>query len=134
MYLIDTNVLSELIKKNPDSNFMAKLRTTPADALFSASICVMELRYGALKRGNPSDLWTKIEQQIVAKIRILPFSYKEAIKAGDLIHHLYSIGQPIGIEDIMIASIALSNGLTVVSANTKHFSRIPDLKTENWFQ
>jgi tRNA(fMet)-specific endonuclease VapC len=134
MYLIDTNVLSELIKKNPDSNFMAKLRTTPADALFSASICIMELRYGALKRGNPSDLWTKIEQQIVAKIRILPFSYKEAIKAGDLIHHLYSIGQPIGIEDIMIASIALSNGLTVVSANTKHFSRIPDLKTENWFQ
>jgi len=134
MYLIDTNVLSELIKKNPDSNFMAKLRTTPADALFSASICIMELRYGALKRGNPSDLWTRIEQQIVAKIRILPFSYKEAIKAGDLIHHLYSIGQPIGIEDIMIASIALSNGLTVVSANTKHFSRIPDLKTENWFQ
>jgi len=134
MYLIDTNVLSELIKKNRDPNFMAKLRTTPADALFSASICVMELRYGALKRGNPSDLWTKIEQQIVAKIRILPFSYKEAIKAGDLIHHLYSIGQPIGIEDIMIASIALSNGLTVVSANTKHFSRIPDLKTENWFQ
>jgi len=134
MYLIDTNVLSELIKKNPDSHFMAKLRTTPADALFSASICIMELRYGALKRGNPSDLWTKIEQQIVAKIRILPFSYKEAIKAGDLIHHLYSIGQPIGIEDIMIASIALSNGLTVVSANTKHFSRIPDLKTENWFQ
>jgi tRNA(fMet)-specific endonuclease VapC len=134
MYLIDTNVLSELIKKNPDSNFMAKLRTTPADALFSASVCIMELRYGALKRGNPSDLWTKIEQQIVAKIRILPFSYKEAIKAGDLIHHLYSIGQPIGIEDIMIASIALSNGLTVVSANTKHFSRIPDLKTENWFQ
>jgi len=134
MYLIDTNVLSELIKKNPDSNFVAKLRTTPADALFSASICIMELRYGALKRGNPSDLWTKIEQQIVAKIRILPFSYKEAIKAGDLIHHLYSIGQPIGIEDIMIASIALSNGLTVVSANTKHFSRIPDLKTENWFQ
>jgi len=134
MYLIDTNVLSELIKKNPDSNFMAKLRTTPADALFSASICIMELRYGALKRGNPSDLWAKIEQQIVAKIRILPFSYKEAIKAGDLIHHLYSVGQPIGIEDIMIASIALSNGLTVVSANTKHFSRIPDLKTENWFQ
>jgi predicted nucleic acid-binding protein len=34
----------------------------------------------------------------------------------------------------MIASIALSNGLTVVSANTKHFFRVPGLKTENWFQ
>jgi len=134
MYLIDTNVLSELVKKNPDSNFMAKLRVTPADALFSASICIMELRYGALKRRNPSDLWTKIEQRILPRIHILPFSYKEAIKAGDLMHHLYSIGQPIGIEDTMIASTALCNGLTLVSANIKHLSRIPDLKMENWFQ
>jgi tRNA(fMet)-specific endonuclease VapC len=132
MYLIDTNMLSELVKKNPNPNFMARLRATPADALFSASICITELRYGALKRGNSSGLWTKIEQQILPKIRILSFSYKEAMKAGDLIHHLYAIGQPIGIEDILIASIALCNGLTVVSANTKHFARVPDLKTENW--
>lgn len=133
MYLIDTNVLSELIKKNPNPNFIAKLRVTPVNALFTASVCIMELRYGALRRGNPSDLWTKIEQQILPRVGVLPFSYKEAMKAGDLIYHLYSIGKPIGIEDIMIASIALCNGLTLVSANTKHFSRIPDLKTENWF-
>jgi tRNA(fMet)-specific endonuclease VapC len=134
MYLIDTNMLSELVKKNPNPNFMARLRGTPADALYSASVCIMELRYGAVKRGNLSDLWTKIEQQILPRIRILGFSYKEATKAGDLIHHLYSIGQPIGIEDIMIASIALCYGLTLVSANTKHFFRVPDLRTENWFE
>ena len=81
MYLIDTNLLSELVKKNPNPNFIARLQTTPADAIFSASICIMELRYGALKRGSPSDLWTKIEQQILPRIRILSFSYKEAIKA-----------------------------------------------------
>ena len=134
MYLIDTNALSELIKKNPNPNFMVRLRTTPANALFSASICIMELRYGALKRGNPADLWAKIEQQILPRIQILSFSYKEALKAGELIHHLFSIGQPIGIEDIMIASIALCNGLTVVSANTKHFYHVPGLTVENWFQ
>jgi tRNA(fMet)-specific endonuclease VapC len=134
MYLIDTNVLSELIKKNPNPHFMARLRSTPVDALFSASICLMELRYGVLKRGNPIELWTKIERQILPRIGILPFAYKEAMKAGELIHHLYSIGQPIGIEDIMIASIALANGLTVVTSNIKHFARVPDLNTENWFQ
>ena len=134
MYLIDTNFLSELIKRNPNPNFMARLRSTPADALFSASICIMELRYGVLKRGISVDLWTKIERQILPRIGILPFGYKEAMKAGEVMHHLYSLGQPIGIEDILIASIALCNGLTVVSANTKDFSRVPDLKTENWFQ
>ena len=134
MYLLDTNMLSELIKKNPNPNFMVRLRTTPANALFSTSICIMELRYGALKRGNPADLWTKIEKQVFPRIQILGFSYKEALKAGELIHHLFSAGQPVGIEDIMIASIALCNGLTVVSANTKHYSRIPDLRVENWLQ
>ncbi len=134
MYLLDTNVLSELIKKNPNPNFMIRLRTTPANALFSASICIMELRYGALKRGNPADLWPNIEKQVLPRIQILGFSYKEALKAGEIIHHLFSIGQPVGIEDIMIASIALCNGLTVVSANTKHYSRIPDLRIENWLQ
>jgi predicted nucleic acid-binding protein len=52
----------------------------------------------------------------------------------ELIHHLYSAGQLIGIEDVMIASISLCNGLTVVSANTKHYSRIPDLRIENCLQ
>ena len=75
-----------------------------------------------------------IEQQILPRIQILGFSYKEALKAGELIQYLFSARQPIGIEDIMIASIALCNGLTVVSANTKHFSRIPDLRVENWLQ
>src|SRR4030067_1937997 len=127
MYLMDTNMLSELVKKHQNPNFMARLHVTPADSLFSASIFIMELRYGAIKRGSPSALWTKIEHQILPRIRILSFSYKEAMKAGDLIHHLYSIGHPIGIEDIMIASIAICNALTLVSANTKHFSRVPAL-------
>jgi predicted nucleic acid-binding protein len=73
----------------------------------------MELRYGAMKRGNPSDFWQMIEQHILSKVRILNFSYTEALKAGELTHQLYSMGQPIGIEDIMIGSIALCNDLTM---------------------
>ena len=134
MYLLDTNILSELVRKHPNPRFITRLRATPADALFSASICIMELRYGALRRGNASGLWTRIERQILPRIQILGFSYKEALRAGDVIYHLHSAGQPIGIEDVIIASIALSNGLTVVSGNTKHFSRVPDLRTENWLQ
>jgi tRNA(fMet)-specific endonuclease VapC len=134
MYLLDTNILSELIKKEPNQSLMRRLRATPADALFSASVCIMELRYGAMRRGNQSNLWTRIEQHILPRIRVLSFSFREATEAGDLLHHLYSKGQPIGLEDVIIASIALCNGLTVISANIKHFSRVPGLRAENWLQ
>jgi len=132
MYLLDTNILSELVKKNPNNNLMIRLESIPSASLYTASICVMELRYGVLRRGNPSDLWSKIEKSILSKVQILNFYYKDALKAADVLSELHSIGQPVGIEDIMIGSIALSNGLVIVSANTKHFSRIPDLKLENW--
>jgi len=132
MYLLDTNILSELVKKNPNKNLMIRLDTIPSASLYTASICVMELRYGVLRRGNPSDLGSKIEKSILSKVQILNFYYKDALKAAEVLSELHSIGQPVGIEDVMIGSIALSNGLIVVSANTKHFSRIPDLKLENW--
>ena len=132
MYLLDTNMLSEIIKKNPNKNFIKKLGIIPSPAFFTATICIMEMRYGAMKRGNPSDFWQMIEQHILSKVRILNFSYTEALKAGELIHQLYSMGQPIGIEDIMIGSIALCNDLTIVSANTKHFKKISNLRVENW--
>lgn len=133
MYLIDTNILSELVKKIPNGNLIVKINDVPSASLYTASVCVMELRYRALRRGNPEDLWLNIQQRIVSKVRILDFSYNEAMKAAEVLYELYSIGQPIGIEDIMIGSIALSHGLTVVTANTKHFSRIPHLRVENWF-
>jgi tRNA(fMet)-specific endonuclease VapC len=132
MFLLDTNILSEIIRKKPNRNFIKKLEGVPSPAIFTAVICIMELRYGAMKRGNHPDFWRMIEQHILSKIRILDFSYNEAIKAGELIHQLHSLGQPIGMEDIMIGAIALCNDLTIISGNTKHFQKIPGLRVENW--
>ncbi len=132
MYLIDTNILSELVKKAPNRNLIEKIKDVPSASLYTTSVCIMELRYGALRRGNPEDLWLKIQQRIISKIRILDFSYTEAMKAAEILYELYSAGQPIGIEDIIIGSIALSHGYAVVTANTKYFSRISNLRVENW--
>ena len=52
MYLLDTNILSELVKKNPNRNLINRLEPVPSAFLYTASICVMELRYGALRMGN----------------------------------------------------------------------------------
>lgn len=132
MYLLDTNILSELVKKIPNKNLRGKLAKVPSASLHTASICIMELRYGALLREDGGALWSKIQESIISKLRVLAFGYKEALKAGEVLFTLRSIGQPIGIEDVMIGSIALSNDLVVVTAIIKHFSRIPDLSVENW--
>ena len=126
MYLLDTSTLSELVKKIPNKNLITRMKQVSSDAFYTASICVMELRYGALKRRNRSDLWPNM-------LQILSFSSEDAMNAAELLYHLQSLGHPIGIEDTMIGAIALSHGLTLVTANTKHFSRIPGLKVENWF-
>lgn len=132
MFLLDTNIISELIKKRPSESLLNRLVAVPATSLCTASVCLMELRYGSLRVPNGDALWNKIQKLLLTKLQIMPFTYKEALKAGEVLAGLYSTGQPIGVEDVMIASIALSNGLTVVSANTKHFSRIPGLSVENW--
>jgi len=132
MYLLDTNILSELVKKNPNKKLIDRLETVPSASLYTASICVMEFRYGTLRMENGADLWAKIQNKIISRLQILNFTYKEALKAAEILYELLSVGRPIGIEDVMIASIALSNRFIVVSGNIRHFSRVPNLPVENW--
>ncbi len=132
MYLLDTNIISEFVKKKPNKNLIGKVEAVPSASLYTASICVMELRYGALRMPGRADLWDNIEQRIISKLTILDFAYREAVKAAEVLRDLHAAGEPIGIEDVMISAIALTNSLVVVSANTKHFSRIAGLQLENW--
>ena len=132
MFLLDTNIISELIKKEPSPCLLERMEDVPDASLYTASVCAMELRFGALRVPNSEVLWTKIQKRILSRIQILSFGYQEAMKAAELLAALYASGRPIGIEDTMIASTALSNGLIVVTANTEHFSRVPGLHSENW--
>jgi len=134
MYLLDTDVLSELVKKHPSSAMLAKLASLPPEVLFTSSITVMELRSGAMRRTPDGRLWIQIQERILSRVKPLDFSYKEAVIAGDILTSLYAAGQPIGAEDVMIGAVAMSNGLVVVSGNIKHFSRIAGLKVESWIE
>jgi predicted nucleic acid-binding protein len=132
VFLLDTNIISELIKKQPNPYLLERMEDVPDASLHTASVCAMELRFGALRVTSSEALWTKIQKRILSRIQILHFGYQEAMKAAELLAALYASGRPIGIEDTMIASTAISNGLIVVTANTEHFSRIPGLPSENW--
>jgi len=132
MFLLDTNIISELIKRQSNPHLLERMQDVPDASLYTSSVCAMELRFGALRVPNSEALWTRIQKRILTRVQILPFGYQEAMKAAELLAALYASGRPIGIEDTMIASTALSNGLIVVTANTEHFSRVPGLHSENW--
>jgi tRNA(fMet)-specific endonuclease VapC len=134
MYLLDTNILSELMKKTPNQIFLARLRSEPSHALFTSSICVFELRFGSALRSDFETFWLKIMDEIISLITVLPFGEKESLIAGDIMAELRQTGRKIGLEDVFIASTALANGYKLITANTKHYSRIKDLNIENWIE
>jgi tRNA(fMet)-specific endonuclease VapC len=133
-YLLDTNILSELMKKKPNQRIVSRLSLLPAQALFTSCICVMELRFGSARRGDFEAFWSRVYEEILSRVSILPFGTEEALIAGDTLAYLQKAGRPIGVEDLFIASTALNNRCNLVTGNTRHFSHIKGLTVENWFE
>ena len=132
MYLLDTNILSELAKKRPNPFSLSHLSSKPYQSLYTSSMCVMELRLGCALRGDFESFWAKVSKNIISRINVIPFGHQEALIAGDILASLQKIGQSIGIEDAIIGSTALSHKLVMVTANIRHFSKIRGLAIENW--
>jgi len=134
MYLLDTNILSELIRKRPNPHLVKCLSTQSSENLFTSVICVMELRMGSALRDDFRLFWKRISDEIISRVHIIPIGADEAKKAGDIIACLRKSGQLIGIEDVLIAATAITHRLTAVTANVSHFKRVKGLSVENWLQ
>ena len=134
MYLLDTNILSELIKRHPNPQLLARLSSEPASTLFTSSICIMELRYGSTLREDFEPFWQKVVQEIISRVNPVAVGEKEALVAGDILADLRKSGQTIGLEDVLIAASALTHQFSVVTGNVRHFSRIAGLQVENWLE
>jgi len=132
VYLLDTNILSEFVKKKPNRGLMDKIKEVEPSLIFTSSVTVMEMRFGASNREDGLHFWKRLQDEIFSRVSILGFNEHEALICGDILSKLTRKGTPIGIEDAMIGSIAISNRCTIVTANTRHFERLPGLKIENW--
>ena len=132
MYLLDTNVLSHLVRRHPPVHLTDRLRQQDASVLFTSCVCVMELRSGAIRRDDGGALWSRIEREILSQVAILDVRTEDAIVAGDVLAHLWRRGRLIDVEDILIGATALARELTVVTNNVDHFQRIPRLRVEDW--
>ena len=131
-YLLDSNACIALLSDG-DSNVKEQLKLVGVANVTICSIVVAELAYG-VERSSPkrrADNRIRLEM-FQRKIPSLPFDDNAAHEYGRIRAHLASLGTPIGPNDLMIASIALANNLTLITHNTAEFSRIPALQLEDW--
>ena len=134
MFLLDTNIVSELVKREPDIKVLSRLNSkTPEDLLIS-SITVFELRFGAARSAKPASLWARIQRDIINRFQVLPVTEDDALAAADLLSPLVGMGQSIAIQDILLAGTAFHRKLIFITRNRRHFDRITGLKLENWFE
>ncbi|MGH3147481.1 MAG: type II toxin-antitoxin system VapC family toxin [Rubrobacter sp.] len=135
MYLLDTDILSNLMKRSPSSELVEKLTRVPVEQQFTSSITLGELVYGAHRlTDRTATLMEKIEEVLLPNLPVLGFDTAAARRYGQIRAELERHGTPIGEADMRIAAIALSRGLNVVTANERHFRRVPGLRTENWLE
>ena len=128
-YLLDTNVLSRLIR-DPRGPIAQRLATAGDSQVLTSVVVASELRFGARKKGSP--LLTDRVERLLASIEVVPLEVGVDRIYADLRHTLESSGQMIGANDLFIAAHALEQDATLVTDNVAEFKRVSGLRLENW--
>lgn len=129
-YLLDTNICIALVHR-PEPFLKQKLVQKQPQDIVLCSIIKAELIFGARKSLRVADNLKELEE-FFAPFHSFSFDDKAAEFYGAHRALLAKGGTPIGVNDLLIASIALAYDLTVVTRNTKEFTRIPGLRLESW--
>ena len=135
-FLLDTNVLSEPLKPQPNQTVLERLITN-GDALAVAATAYHEIVFGYLnlpdskrKRG----IEAYVRQEIEKKLLILPYDQPAAQWHAMERARLKRMGKTPPFIDGQIAAIAAINNLTLVTRNTSDFQYFQDLQIANWFE
>jgi tRNA(fMet)-specific endonuclease VapC len=130
MYLLDTCAVSDFVKG--DENTLKKIKSLSPSLLYISSINYMEISYGLQRNPQKARQIAPILEDFFQLIHIVNFTQKDAEKAVQIRFDLQIKGTPIGPYDVLIAGVALSRDLILVTSNTDEFKRITELKIENW--
>ncbi|BEM31269.1 tRNA(fMet)-specific endonuclease VapC [Serratia ureilytica] len=128
-YLLDTNTCIFTIKNKPVHVRERFNLNTPR--LCISSVTLMELIYGAEKSQAPEHNLAVLEG-FIARLDVLNYDAAAAAHSGQIRAELNRQGLPIGPFDLMIAGHARSQGLIVVTNNTREFARVDGLRIEDW--
>lgn len=129
-YMLDTNMCIYIIKRHPE-NVLKKFTALDVGDVGISSITLAELMYGVQKSHHQQKNKAALEE-FTSPLEIMPFNEETATHYGNIRAFLEKKGTPIGSLDMMIAAHAQCLGSILVTNNKKEFSRVPNLKIEDW--
>lgn len=137
IYLLDTNVLSEITKPKPNRNVVKKVMENKHISTI-ASVTFEEMLYGVKRlpaSKKQSDLLSFNINFIQANYEIIPFDVHASWVLSDIRQRLEANGKPAPLADAMIAATAIANNLILVTRNVKDFESIREVSSlmiEDW--
>ncbi len=136
MILLDTNVVSELMRPAPEPKVLAWLDAQPAAGVWISAVTVGEIRLGIglLPDGQRKERLARLAEAMFQEDfadSCLSYDVLAAAEYAEIVATRAGLGRPISVEDAQIAAIARSGGLTLATRNTKDFSDIDELPLVN---
>ena len=137
MIILDTNVLSALMRTSPDAAVVSWLDGLPADSIWVTSLTVFEVRFGLalLPRGRKRlGLEAAFEKVLEEDLenRVLDFDAPAAAAAARLAADRKSAGRSADLRDTLIAGIAQARRATIATRNTRHFEGLDVPVVDPW--
>jgi toxin FitB len=136
MIILDTNVLSALMRQVPDKNVVAWLDRQPRTSIWTTSVTVLEVRFGLQIMTGGKRRFALVQAFEVALDiighRVAPFDVGAAQQAGDLMASRHKKGRPGELRDTMIAGIVLAQHATLATRNMAHFDDISAPIIDPW--
>ena len=129
-YMLDTNMIAYAKNRRPAVVLERLMQHDPSEICIS-SITMAELEYGVHNSSKPEQNRTAL-MMFLSGITILPFDSDASFEYGKIRYDLKSKGILIGGNDLLNAAHAKSLGLTLVTHNTREFSRVEGLSIEDW--
>ncbi|MBR1639433.1 MAG: type II toxin-antitoxin system VapC family toxin [Treponema sp.] len=138
-YLLDSNIVSEIIKPEASFNVIKKIAEHNSDcAICAPSLHEMLYGYEKLADGyNKTFLGKYINDDVLDIFKVKNYSEKACRIHAEIRVKAEKIGKPVPFSDSMIAAIALANHMVLVTRNTSHFEaiqKVSGLEIENWFE
>jgi tRNA(fMet)-specific endonuclease VapC len=130
-FLLDTNIVSDLVR-HPRGRISERISQVGEADVCTSIVVAAELRFGAAKKKS-SRLTAQLDA-VLGAIEVLALEAPVDAVYGMIRARLEQNGQPIGANDLLIAAQALALGFIVVTDNEREFSRVDDLRIENWLR